>query len=100
MFKRTISFIVLLSFNLSLIFNPIYAFAQNGESPFVASLPVPGTMINLSSSFVPMMIKGIVIHPENPFNFDFIVDTGNDVGAISNRPYFKSLLLPFKCFPL
>ncbi len=41
------------------------------------ALPVPGTMVNLSPAFDPVLIKGLKIHPENPFLFDFIIDTGS-----------------------
>ena len=41
------------------------------------SLPAPGVMVNLSSEFTPAILKGIVIHPENAFKFDFIIDKGD-----------------------
>ena len=40
-------------------------------------LPAPGTMVNLSPAFQPVLIKGLKVYPENPFKFDFIVDTGD-----------------------
>jgi hypothetical protein len=43
----------------------------------VAQLPVPGTMVNLSPAFEPVLIKGLKIDTQNPFAFDFIVDSGN-----------------------
>ena len=39
-------------------------------------MPTPGTMVMPSVHFVPPMIKGMIIDPENPFGFDFILDTG------------------------
>jgi hypothetical protein len=39
-------------------------------------LPAPGTMVNLSPAFEPPLIKGMTIHKDNPFLFDFIVDSG------------------------
>ncbi len=41
-------------------------------------LPEPGTMVDLSPAYDPILIKGLKVHPENPFLFDFIIDTGND----------------------
>ncbi len=41
------------------------------------NLPVPGTMLGMTESFTPVMVKGVTIHPDNPLRFDFIVDTGN-----------------------
>ena len=49
--------------------------AQAGGSLF--DLPQPGAMVNLSLAYEPVLIKGLNVHPENPFLFDFIVDTGN-----------------------
>jgi hypothetical protein len=56
-------------FNLSI--TPVFA-AQP-----VLNLPAPGTMVELSQPHVPLMIKGVSIHPDNPLMFDFIVDTGH-----------------------
>lgn len=41
-------------------------------------LPEPGVMVRLSPKFDPPILKGIKIHPDNPFRFDFILDKGND----------------------
>lgn len=43
----------------------------------VLNLPEPGSLVNVSAAFVPVLIKGISLHPENPLVFDFIVDPGN-----------------------
>ncbi|MBF0512137.1 MAG: hypothetical protein HQL13_07420, partial [Candidatus Omnitrophica bacterium] len=43
----------------------------------VFQLPLPGTMVHLSPSFVPAILKGIIIHPENGFQFDFIIHKGD-----------------------
>ncbi len=40
-------------------------------------LPVPGALVHLSSPLEPPLLKGIKIHPDNPFRFDFILDKGN-----------------------
>ncbi len=40
------------------------------------NLPAPGVLITPTSGFVPALIKGIKIYPDNPFQLDFIVDTG------------------------
>lgn len=34
-------------------------------------------MVSTSAAFMPAMINGITIHPENPLEFDFIVGTGD-----------------------
>jgi len=40
-------------------------------------LPKPGTLLRLSPEFTPPMLKGIKVHPEAPFRFDFILDKGD-----------------------
>ena len=50
------------------------------------SLPMPGTMVNLSPGFEPVLLKGLGVHPENPFLFDFIIDTGNSHLYAANLP--------------
>ncbi|MBF0595624.1 MAG: hypothetical protein HQL22_11765, partial [Candidatus Omnitrophica bacterium] len=43
------------------------------------NLPQPGAMVALSLAFNPPVLKGVTLHPEDPFKFDFILDKG-DVG--------------------
>jgi len=62
---------LILSFGLMSI-APSPAFAQG-----VLSLPAPGSVVNLSSGFVPVMLRGLKVYPDNPFKFDFIIDSGN-----------------------
>ena len=40
-------------------------------------LPAPGVMVHLSPEFNPPMLKGIKVHPNNPFLFDFILNKGD-----------------------
>jgi|GEM_PF-3906286 len=40
-------------------------------------LPKPGTMVSTSPAFAPVLLKGLTVHPQNPLQFDFIVDTGD-----------------------
>ncbi len=42
-------------------------------------LPTPGAMIHLSPAFNPSILKGIKVHPENPFKFEFVLGQGSDV---------------------
>ena len=34
-------------------------------------------MVPLSPEFNPTILKGIKVHPDNPFRFDFILDKGD-----------------------
>ena len=71
--KRLVPFahIAVLCAFLINIFGPIPASAQE----FI--LPKPGVMVHLSPEFNPPVLKGIKIHPDNPFRFDFILDKGD-----------------------
>jgi len=40
-------------------------------------LPAPGVMVHLSPPFDLPMLKGIKVHADNPFRFDFILDQGD-----------------------
>ncbi len=40
-------------------------------------LPTPGTMVHLSPAYNPPVMKGIRVHPDNPFRLDFIVNQGS-----------------------
>src|SRR5271154_3819299 len=70
-FFRSISIVVLIAFIGTMI----------GPSPMAQAddfrLPVPGVMVHLSPSFDPPILKGIKVHPDNPFRFDFILDQGD-----------------------
>ena len=65
--QRIIRFVLI----IVLAFSPSFSYA---ESLFVSTLPAPGTMVAISDAFVPILVKGLVVHPDKPFNFDFIVD--------------------------
>jgi len=53
----------------------------------VLGLPAPGTMVNLSPAYAPVIIKGLTVHKDNPFLFDFILDVGQD--RMSGEPLKK-----------
>ncbi|MDE2215201.1 MAG: class I SAM-dependent methyltransferase [Candidatus Omnitrophica bacterium] len=61
----------------------VFAFLVNGLGPIPVSeaqefvLPKPGAMVPLSPEFNPPILKGIKVHSDNPFQFDFILDKGD-----------------------
>ncbi len=63
---------------LTLAFMANLIFSGTGWTQNVFSLPAPGTMLTTSARFSPAIMTGMTIHPENPLQFDFIVDTGDD----------------------
>jgi len=65
------SFVILFAF-LANTFGPLpLAQAQDFR------LPAPGVMVHLSPEFNPPILKGLKVHPDNPFRFDFILDKGD-----------------------
>ncbi len=62
------------------VVNGAYVFSQ--EQPKSTSggdlgLPMLGVRVIQSQNFVPPMLRGLVINPDQPFRFDFILDSGH-----------------------
>jgi hypothetical protein len=55
---------------------PVYgtAYAQS-----VSTLPLPGTQVSLSPVFNPLLLKAVKVQPNNPFQFEFIIDQGDTI---------------------
>ena len=70
--RRAICLLLVISFFASSLDLPQ---AKAGEMT-VPLMPSPGIMVALSPAYMPAQLKGIVIHAEDPFKFDFIVDKG------------------------
>ncbi len=47
------------------------------ESSDSLDLPAPGTFVGLSPVYHPVLLRGVRVHPEDPFRFDFIIDKGD-----------------------
>jgi acyl carrier protein len=82
MFKRSLSAIIIITFFVSTL-TPI----PTAHADSILGLPAPGTMVNLSPAYEPVIIKGLTVHKDNPFLFDFIVDVGQD--KMSGEPLKK-----------
>src|SRR5258708_1578402 len=41
-------------------------------------LPAPGVRVGLSPEYNPPILKGLKVHPNNPFRFEFILDQGDE----------------------
>lgn len=63
---------VLIAFSLLSVI-PCDALAQN----LLANLPAPGVPVLLSQEYAPATLIGIKIYPDNPFQFDFILHSGD-----------------------
>lgn len=97
--KRGVSCFVLIAFFMTGLCP--YAKANAIGAPL--DLPSPGTMVNLSPAYEPTLIKGLTVHKDNPFLFDFIVDTGDNrnpnLNAVGNqliKYFFACLTIPEK----
>src|ERR1039458_5130813 len=82
MLKRFLSLIIIVCFCLNTL-GPL----PKAHADSVLDLPTPGTMVNLSPAYEPVIIKGLTVHKNNPFLFDFIVDVGQD--KMSGEPLKK-----------
>jgi len=71
---KSITGLVLVSF-LLLTIGPFPIRSTHAQT--LIDMPLPGAMINLSPAFVPPMLRGVKIFPDNPLQFDFIIETGD-----------------------
>lgn len=73
LFKTFSSFISLFFFVSSVfIHTPVHA--QTINTPVF--MPTVGSMVNTSSSFAPLIVRGITFDNDNPLSFSFLVDPG------------------------
>jgi len=71
--KAFLGFVIFIFFNAQ-----IYTlFPQKAYAQGTINLPDPQMMIALTPHFIPAVMKGIKVFPDNPLRFDFIIDTGN-----------------------
>ena len=79
---RATAFVVIFTFCSSMITPLPKAHAQTVTPTYAVglglNLPAPGAMVSLTPAFTPPIIRGMTIHPDNPLEFNFLVDTGDD----------------------
>ncbi|MBF0533350.1 MAG: hypothetical protein HQL23_09720 [Candidatus Omnitrophica bacterium] len=73
-FRKAICSILVLAFLLHSSFG-------FGQLTGAGLLTPPRQMLNLSSAYTPVILKGMVINPRDPLQFDFIMDTGTGRAA-------------------
>ncbi len=83
MMRALLRLALLMAFSITTLTGPYVVHAQSASV-----LPAPGAMVELSKAYVPLMIKGVKVDPKEPFQFDFIVDTG-DTQLSANSPELK-----------
>ncbi|MBF0388117.1 MAG: hypothetical protein HQL20_09750, partial [Candidatus Omnitrophica bacterium] len=59
-----------------LVFGEPLAYAQ--QAGWVSPMPVAGTMVGLSATSSPALLRGLVIDPNKPLDFQFLVDPGKN----------------------
>jgi hypothetical protein len=70
--SRRVSVIITFTFLVATVISSSYA-----QSLSTLNIPIPGSMVTSSVEFVPVLLKGMTIYPEEPLRLDFIVDSGN-----------------------
>ncbi len=78
--RAPVAVLILVSFLMTGIIGPVPSYAQDYH------LPAPGVMVRLSPEFNPPILKGIKVHPDNPFKFEFIMDLGD-----GSKPPFSDM---------
>ena len=64
--------------------------------PVIPLMPVPGRMVSLSPSFVPAHLTGIIIHPDNALQFDFLIHKGDgQLDEAQKKQEYKKLVKYF-----
>ncbi len=84
MFKKSLSLATIICFFMTIL-GPI----PKAHAESLLGLPVPGTMVLTSPAYMPVMMKGLKVHPENPLLFDFVLDPG-DSGLKVDSLQFKA----------
>jgi len=88
--RKLISLIIILAFLSNTLGLTPMARAQSASRTGLTTggaggdfrLPAPGVMVHLSPEFNPPILKGIKVHPDNPFRFDFILDQGDSLPLV------------------
>ncbi|MBF0594488.1 MAG: hypothetical protein HQL22_05935, partial [Candidatus Omnitrophica bacterium] len=75
--KKVIAGLLLLPFFMTTVMPAALASA-------IPWMPQPGSMVSLTTSFTPVHLWGMSIHPNDPFKFDFLVQKG-DVNFSANQ---------------
>ncbi|MBF0387878.1 MAG: hypothetical protein HQL20_08495 [Candidatus Omnitrophica bacterium] len=79
MFRVMVGWIICSFFGTVVL--PQGAYAQ------VLNLPSPGVMVAPSAVTVPVLMKGLRVHPDNPLLFDFIMDAGQSGLALDSTAF-------------
>ncbi|MCK4882536.1 MAG: hypothetical protein KAS92_05895, partial [Candidatus Omnitrophica bacterium] len=73
---RILSGFIAFTFIFGIVIPPQVTYAQLIPST-VLNLPLPGTLVPVSVGYTPALMTGLTVYPENPLEFDFMIDTGD-----------------------
>ncbi|MCK5015006.1 MAG: hypothetical protein KAS66_14435, partial [Candidatus Omnitrophica bacterium] len=73
---RILSAFIAFTFIFGIVIPPQVTYAQLIPAT-ILNLPSPGTMLPVSSGYTPALITGLTVYPENPLEFDFMINTGD-----------------------
>ncbi len=73
LYKKMVSLALVTAFVGSFVYLP----PSQAHADVLLGLPAPGTMVSLSPGYATALIKGLTLRKDNPFLFDFVVDTGD-----------------------
>ena len=59
------------------------------------NLPAPGTIVNPSLEFTPLLLKGMTIYPDDPLRINFILDSGNTALSEEELDYESKKLVEY-----
>ncbi|MEW5895222.1 MAG: hypothetical protein AB1650_05655, partial [Candidatus Omnitrophota bacterium] len=93
LFRRIISTFLLIIFTFGMILPPDIARAQ-----VIPMMPLPGSLVVQTPGYIPALIKGITVHPENPLAFDFIIDTGESGIDVQSQAFKDESMRLIKYF--
>ncbi len=71
-FRKSMSVFTAVVFISGMVFVPV----MPAQAQYVSTLPEPGAMVESSPAFEPAVLRGLTINPDNPLQFDFLVDRG------------------------
>ena len=92
-FQELLSAALRFILGLALLFNIIGPIPSCLGDVFV--LPKPGVMVHLSPPFDPPIFRGIRVHPDNPFRFEFILDKGDKYNPLELKEESTRLIKYF-----
>ena len=73
---KILSSVIACTFVVTMIMPPRIASAQILQG---LNIPKPGKMLSATDSYDPALMKGVTVFYDDPFHFNFIIDTGENV---------------------